>query len=438
MKRMIQLKQTTPVFLVVLLFCFEVLQGVQAVVPTPDGGYPNFNTAEGQDALQDLTTGAGNTALGAFTLFGTSTSSFNTAVGAGALDLNIADSNTAIGTAALLLNTTGTQNTANGTAALEQNNGSNNTATGAFALFSNTASYENTAMGAGALTQNDVSIHGVSIHNTAVGFDALNANVDGYDNTAVGSEALLSNNNAPGNTAMGERTLMATTDGSFNTAIGAFTMPNNVLGNTNTVVGAVAGLNLVNGVFNTYLGDLVGVDGPDENSVIRIADLSSGYAMSGCFIGGIFGNLTPGVQVFINADGQLSTTASSARFKDDIKPMADASESIFALKPVTFRYKKQYNANGTRQFGLVAEEVAKVNPDLVFPDRDGKPYSVRYEQVNAMLLNEFLKEHRKVEELEANAARQQKQLEALTEGLQKVSAQLEMSKPAPQTVANNQ
>ena len=437
MKRMIQLKQTTPVFLVVLLFCFGVLQGVQAVVPPPDGGYPNFNTAEGQNALQDLTTGAGNTALGAFTLFGTSTSSFNTAVGAGALDLNIADSNTAIGTAALLLNTTGTQNTANGTAALEQNNGSNNTATGAFALFSNTVSYANTAMGAGALTQNDISIHGVSIHNTAVGFDALNANVDGYDNTAVGSEALLSNNNAPGNTAMGERTLMATTDGSFNTAIGAFTMPNNVLGNTNTVVGAVAGLNLVNGVFNTYMGDLVGTDAPDENSVIRIADLSSGYAMSGCFIGGIFGNLTPGVPVFINADGQLSTTASSARFKDDIKPMANTSESIFALKPVTFRYKKQYDAKGARQFGLVAEEVAKVNPDLVFPDRDGKPYSVRYEQVNAMLLNEFLKEHRKVQELVANAARQQKQLEALIEGLQKVSAQLEMSKPATQTVLNN-
>jgi hypothetical protein len=203
-------------------------------------------------------------------------------------------------------------------------------------------------------------------------------------------------------------------------------------------VGAVAGLNLVNGVFNTYLGDLVGTDAPDENSVIRIADLSSGYAMSGCFIGGIFGNLTPGVPVFINADGQLSTTASSARFKDDIKPMANTSESIFALKPVTFRYKKQYDAKGARQFGLVAEEVAKVNPDLVFPDRDGKPYSVRYEQVNAMLLNEFLKEHRHVQQQDAIIARQQKQIEALAAGLQQVSAQLELGKSAPQTVLNNQ
>src|SRR4029077_13391866 len=127
----------------------------------------------------------------------------------------------------------------------------------------------------------------------------------------------------------------------------------------------------------------------------------------------------------------LSTTASSARFKDDIKPMANASESIFALKPVTFRYKKEYDAKGTQQFGLVAEEVAKVNPDLVFPGRDGKPYTVRYEQVNAMLLNEFLKEHKKVETL-------QKQIAGLTAGLQKVSAQLEVSKSAGQTVANGE
>jgi hypothetical protein len=342
------------------LACFAFSPQLQALSPPPDGGYPNFTTAEGDNALKALTTGAGNTAIGTFSLFSV---------------------------------TTGTENTANGTAALEQNNGSNNTATGAFALFSNTASYKNTAMGAGALTQNDISGNELAIDNTAVGFDALNVNVDGSDNTAVGAEALLSNNNAQGNTAVGDRTLMASTDGSFNTAIGVSAMRNNVLGNTNTVVGAVAGLNLVNGVFNTYLGDLVGAQAPEESSVIRIADLSSGYPMNACFIGGIFGNVTPGVSVFINTAGQLSTTASSARFKDDIKPMANASESIFALKPVTFRYKKQYDAEGTRQFGLVAEEVAKVNPELVFPDRDGNPYSVRCEQVNAMLLNEFLKEH---------------------------------------------
>ena len=116
--------------------------------------------------------------------------------------------------------------------------------------------------------------------------------------------------------------------------------------------------------------------------------------------------------------------------------MDKASEELLALRPVTFHYKKEIDPVGTSQFGLVAEEVDKVNPDLVVRDKEGKPYSVRYDQVNAMLLNEFLKEHKKVEELEANAASQQKQIEALTAGLQKVSAQLEASKPAPQVVNN--
>ena len=116
--------------------------------------------------------------------------------------------------------------------------------------------------------------------------------------------------------------------------------------------------------------------------------------------------------------------------------MDKASEAILALKPVTFRYKKELDAKGAPQFGLVAEEVAKVNPDLVVADDQGKPFTVRYEEVNAMLLNEFLKEHRKVQELEANTARQQKQIDALTVELQKVSAQVEASKPAPQVVNN--
>ena len=427
-----------PAFALFAFACFALSPAVEAVSPAPDGGYPNFNTAEGQNALFSLSTGQWNTALGAFTLWKNTDGSNNTAVGTAALLFNIGNqgtgegtANTAVGAAALLLNTSGANNTANGTAALELNeSGSNNTATGAFALFSNTASYENTAMGAGALTQNDISGNELAIDNTAVGFDALNANVDGSDNTAVGSEALLSNNNAQGNTAVGDRTLTATTDGSFNTAIGDFAMPNNVLGDTNTVVGAVAGLNLVNGVFNTYLGDLVGAEAPDENSVIRIADLSSGYPMNACFIGGIFGNLTPGVPVYINANGQLSTTASSARFKDEIKPMEKASEAIFALKPVTFRYKKEFDRQGVAQFGLIAEEVEKVNPDLVYHDGQGEIYSVRYEAVNAMWPNEFLKEHREVEELK-------KQVAALTAGLQKVSAQLELTKSAPQTVLND-
>jgi hypothetical protein len=158
---------------------------------------------------------------------------------------------------------------------------------------------------------------------------------------------------------------------------------------------------------------------------------------SACFIGGINGQTTTsGTAVFINSSGKLGTITSSKRFKDNIKPMDKASEALFSLKPVTFRYKKEIDSAGTSQFGLVAEDVEKVNPDLVVRDQEGTPYTVRYEAVNAMLLNEFLKEHRKVEEFEANAARQQKQIERLTAGLQKVSAQLEASKPAPQVVNN--
>jgi uncharacterized coiled-coil protein SlyX len=154
----------------------------------------------------------------------------------------------------------------------------------------------------------------------------------------------------------------------------------------------------------------------------------------------------------VNASGQLGTVGSAARFKQNIKPMDKASEAILALKPVTFRYKREFDPDGIPQFGLVAEDVEKVNPDLVARDAQGKPYTLRYEAVNAMLLNEFLKEHRTVQELkstvakqeataatqEAIIARQQKQIEALTAGLQKVSARLEVSKPAPQTVLNNQ
>jgi trimeric autotransporter adhesin len=433
MNPLTQSKKTTilPALVAVTLTCFPLSPQAQAACL--DGCNNSlFNVFQGDDALLNNTTGAGNTAFGWRSLFATTDGSFNTGVGGGALVLNTGSSNTAVGAAALLLNSFGTQNTAIGTDALVFNeSGNDNTATGAFALFNNTAAYGNTAMGVGALTQNDISGNELAIYNTAVGFEALNANVDGSDNTAVGSEALFSNNNAQGNTAVGDRTLTATTDGSFNTAIGASAMPYNVLGNTNTVVGAVAGFNLVNGDFNTYLGDLVGAQAPDEDSVIRIADLSSGYAMNACFIGGIFGNLTPGVPVYINADGQLSTTASSARFKDEIKPMEKASEAIFALKPVTFRYKKEFDRQGVPQFGLIAEEVEKVNPDLVYHDGQGEIYTVRYEAVNAMLLNEFLKEHRKVEQLE-------KQIEALTAGLEKVSAQLELNKPGSRTVLNNQ
>lgn len=149
--------------------------------------------------------------------------------------------------------------------------------------------------------------------------------------------------------------------------------------------------------------------------------------------------------MFVNSNGKLGTSTSSRRFKEDIKPMGRASETILALKPVTFRYKAELDAEEIPQFGLVAEDVEKVNPDLVVRDKDGKPYSVRYEQVNAMLLNEFLKDHRKVEKLEAtvteqqkNFSRQEAQIEILESCLQKVSTQLQTNRTAPQMASNNQ
>ena len=141
--------------------------------------------------------------------------------------------------------------------------------------------------------------------------------------------------------------------------------------------------------------------------------------------------------VIIDTDGHLGTTTSSARYKQNVQPMDKSSEAILALKPVTFRYKKELDPEGIPQFGLVAEQVEKVNPDLVARDEQGKPYTVRYEAVNAMLLNEFLKEHRKVQNLEAVVVQQQKQIESLARGLQSVSTQIEMSKDAPQVVVNN-
>jgi trimeric autotransporter adhesin len=186
------------------------------------------------------------------------------------------------------------------------------------------------------------------------------------------------------------------------------------------------------------------------NNVICIGENVAGANVSNsCFIGNIFGSTSvAGIAVFINSSGQLGTTTSSRRFKEEIRPMDQASKALFSLKPVTFRYKKEIDPAGTSQFGLVAEDVEKVNPDLVARDQEGKSYSVRYDQVNAMLLNEFLKEHRTVQEQGATIARLQQQIEALTAGLQRVSAQLavsspsdgglELNKPAPQTVENDQ
>jgi hypothetical protein len=372
MNPLIQFRTTALLPLIALLLaCFELATSTHAVLPPPppDGGYPGQNTAEGTNALFNLTTGTNNTAIGVGALFS---------------------------------NTTGVQDTATGSLALLSNtSGSANTADGFEALISNTTGFGNTGTGWSTLLHNTTGFH-----NTADGFQALLFTTTGNHNTATGDSALESN-----------------TTGNFNTVDGAHSLTLNTTGSGNAVLGFNAGNSITT-----------------ASNVICIGENVAGANVStSCFIGIIFGaTATGGVAVFINSSGQLGTAPSSRRFKEGIKSMAQTSELVFALKPVTFHYKKEIDPAGTSQFGLVAEDVEKVNPDLVVRDKEGKPYSVRYDQVNAMLLNEFLKEHRKLQEQGATIVRLQKQIEGLSAGLQKVSEQLEVAKPIAQTVLNNQ
>jgi hypothetical protein len=332
-----------------VLVCLALSPTARAVVPAPDGGYPNGNTAEGANALQSLTTG-----------------NFNTALGNGA-------------------------------------------------LFNDTTGFQNAATGAGALFSNNSGFH-----NTADGIAALFSNTTGNHNTADGDLALARN-----------------TDGNFNTGSGAHALVSNTHGNLNIALGFFAGQNLTTGSNNI---DISNGGVAAESNIIRIGNEVAFTDLEGemhpahtkTFIAGISGTTIPsGVGVVVDTNGQLGIAAtSSQRFKDLIKPMDKASEAILALKPVTFHYKKDIDPKGIPQFGLVAEEVEKVNPALVTRDTKGEVYTVRYDAVNAMLLNEFLKEHQKVQELE-------KQVEKLTAGLQKVSVQVEMSRPVPRVVDSN-
>jgi trimeric autotransporter adhesin len=391
------------------------------------------NTALGSRALNANTTGSSNTAVGRTALFLNTEGGANVAVGIDAVqDNTTGNNNTGIGSFALLANTTGNNNTATGYAALGGNapaagTGDNNTANGFNALTSNTTGGENAAVGVNALYQNTT----------------------GNWNVAVGTNALAGNTTGPANSALGNIALVSNATGAGNAAFGAGALRNNTTGFDNIGIGENAGCLLTSGFNNIHIGSF-GVD--TESNTIRIGRVveqmnCDGFtipAHTATYIAGIYGaTASGGTAVYINSDGNLGTLTSSARFKTDINSMDKTSEAILALKPVTFRYKQEIDPKGIPQFGLLAEEVEKVNPDLVVRDADGKVYTVRYEAVNAMLLNEFLKEHRMVQELksvvakqEAAAGQQQKQIEALTTGLQKVSAQLEASKPASQVVNN--
>ena len=315
---------------------------------------------------------------------------------------DLSNGNTFLGDDVLVANKLGFDNTGIGDGALASNiNGYEDTPNGFEALSRNIIGIENTATGFRALFKND------GHQNTATGSRALYHNTTAIRNTAVGAHALYGNSTGNNNTSVGIETLWVNKTGSDNTAIGLYALFSNT-GSSNTAVGTSAGFNLTTGGNNI---DIANMGVAAESNTIRIGN----ETQTNTFIAGISGATVPtGVAVLIDSTGHLGTTTSSARFKDAIRPMDTESETIFALKPVTFRYKHELDPAGIPQFGLVAEEVEKANPDLVARDEQGKPYSVRYEAVNAMLLNEFLKEHRKNEEQQAIIERQQKQIDAQT------------------------
>jgi hypothetical protein len=297
----------------------------------------------------------------------------------------------------------------------------------------NTIGFGNTANGSFALVNNITGNN-----NTAVGRDALSSLTNGNSNTAIGRDALLNNVDGSNNIAVGRDALLGSTSGESNVAIGRGALAQSTTGDSNLALGIDAG----NQIITASNVICIGHTGADVSNTAWIDNVYGVTTQSGTT-----------AAVIVSDTGQLGTVASSERFKKDIATMEKSSEAILSLRPVTFHYKT--DTKSTPQFGLIAEEVAKVDPALVLPDKEGKPYTVRYDAVNAMLLNEFLKQHkafleeqRKVQELQVTVAeqqqsfesklvQQQKEIEALAANLQKVSAQLKVSEPAPRTVLNN-
>ena len=428
--------------LAIALCCFALSPPLKAQCPSACGA--GGNTAVGNNALDSITTGINNTAVGKDALTADTTGQYNVAVGSGALASN----------------TTGNFNMAVGTEALRDSNANLNLAIGFRVGFMNTTGHHLTGIGAAALRNNTTAAF-----NTAIGTGALRENTTTEFNVAVGEGALIGFNGTAAtdgaNTALGSIALNALTSGQENVAVGRRALEFATSGSNNVVVGWRAGDGLTTGDGNTFIGDQAGRnEGPDVSNVVCLGTLgdtqpAGQVTNSRTFVGNIhgvsLGGPAPYLTVMVDADGQLGTAVSSRRFKKDIEPMDQASEGILKLKPVTFHYKDRDDKNDkTPHFGLIAEEVEKVNRDLVVYGKDGKVLSVRYDAVDVMLLNEFLKEHKKVGEqqasiadLKSTVALQQKEMQILTAQLkeqaaqiQKVSAQLEASKRAPEIVAN--
>ncbi|PYJ67841.1 MAG: hypothetical protein DME78_00120 [Verrucomicrobia bacterium] len=435
------MKHPNIIFNLFALGCFALCPMAQALNPPPDGGYPRGNTAEGTSALASPSTGAFNTAVGFLSLQGNTESSFNTAVGAGALLANTAFNNTAIGAGALLSNSTGEENTANGAFALFSNTeGLFNTAVGAFALLDNTTGFQNTAIGNSALVNNTEGNF-----NIATGDLALFDNTTGDENTANGEAALGNNTEGRSNTAIGANALRVNISGDDNTAVGHNALSSNTDGNNNVALAATPGLRSRRLATLSASGILV----PTWTTAVLSATSTKSRSVT---IGFLCWSIP--LENWAPAYRRGDSSTASNQWTKPAKPSWRSNQ-------VTFHYKT--DNTHTPQFGLIAEEVAEVNPNLVVRDKNGEIYSVRYDAVNAMLLNEFLKEHKKVQEHQATIAelksivgQQQNEMEtviarvkAQAAQIQKVSARIDANKfdrrtagrirrdgPAPQMAIN--
>jgi hypothetical protein len=263
--------------------------------------------------------------------------------------------------------------------------------------------------------------------NTGVGHNVLSSNTTGFNNTATGNNALVTNDAGSHNTASGSGALFGNTTGTHNTATGSGALLSNVLGSGNTASGAgalgsatgesnigignFAGSNLTTGSNDICIGNS-GVAG--ESSVIRIGTVGTQTAT---FVAGINATGVTGVPVLVSSSGQLGVASSSRCVKEEIREIAQESDGLMRLRPVAFRYKPEIDPAGHAQYGLIAEEVAGVYPDLVVSDRQGKPETVRYQLVNALLLNEVQKQHRTIES-------QQEEIEAMRARLAALEARL--------------
>jgi len=370
---------------------FNTAVGYEALYWNTSGSY---NTTSGWQALAENTTGYYNTAIGYLALAYNTTGGYNSAFGVNALVLNRTGVyNTANGSNALYNNSSGDFNTATGANALYNNTtGSRNMAGGFNALYCNTTGTENTAYGNGSLYSNTRGSF-----NTANGFQALATNTTGAENTATGNGTLYFNTTGSYNTANGIGSLDDNTVGNSNTADGYFALSANVSGNHNIALGYGAGQSIYNGSFNIDIGN----EGTDtDTGTIRIGTKGNQTA---AYIAGVDGmTASGGVAVYINSNGQLGTLTSSRRFKFDIKDIGAKSDKLMDLRPVTFRYKEAAG-DGTHpiQYGLIAEEVAKVYPDLVQYDKQGKPFTVYYHLLTPIMLNELQKAHQQLAEQQA-------------------------------------